>query len=214
MLLGKKLGMTQLYDDTGTCVAVTLLAAGPCTVLQTRAAEKNGGVSAVQLGYEPVRDAVCKKPQLGHAKSHGASHGFRYIRDMRVDDVAAYTSGQELTCTQFEKGQFIDVIGTSKGRGFQGVIKRHGHHGGPASHGSMFHRSTGGIGQSAWPSRVFKGRGMPGQTGNSRVTAQNLRVFAVYPEDNVIAVAGAVPGPTNGFVILRPAVKKKNAKKA
>jgi large subunit ribosomal protein L3 len=214
MLLGKKLGMTQLYDDNGTSISVTIIEAGPCTVMQKRPAAKNGGVDAVQLGFEPVKDKVCRKPQLGHAKKCGLAHGFRYVRDMRVDNLDAYESGQILTCELFEVGQYVDVTGTSKGRGFQGVIKRHGHHGGPETHGSMFHRSTGGIGQSAWPARVFKGRGMPGHMGNSRVTVENLTVVAVYPEDNAIAVKGAVPGPTNRFVIIRPALKKASTAKA
>lgn len=214
MLLGKKLGMTQLYDEKGTSVSVTIIEAGPCTVMQKRAADTNGGVDAVQLGFEPLKDKNCPKPQRGHAKKCGLQHGFRYIRDMRVEDLGAYESGQTLTCDMFEPGQHVDVIGKSKGRGFQGVIKRHGHHGGPESHGSMFHRSTGGIGQSAWPARVFKGRGMPGHMGNSRVTAENLTVVAVYPEDNAIAVKGSIPGPTNGFVIIRPALKKASAAKA
>jgi len=209
MLIGRKLGMTQVYEENGEAVSVTVIQAGPCVVLQKKPAQKNGGVDAVQLGFEPVKDSRAPKPQLHHAKKAGLSHAYRVARDMRVTNLDDYELGQETTVAQFEAGQRVDVVGTSKGRGFQGVIKRHGHHGGPASHGSMFHRSTGGIGQSASPARVFKGRPMPGQMGNKRVTVESLQIVAVYPDENLLVIRGAVPGPTKGLVVVRPAKKKK-----
>lgn len=211
MLLGRKLGMTQIYQDDGTAIAVTVVQAGPCVVLQKKPSETNGGHNAVQLGFEPVKDKNAAKPQIGHAKKAGMQSAYRFARDMRVDNLDEYELGQELSVSQFEPGQFIDVTGTSRGKGFQGVVKRHNHRGGPRSHGSMFHRRTGGIGASASPARVFKRRPMPGQMGNEHVTVQSLKVVAVYPDDNLIAISGAVPGPAKGLVVVRPS-KKKRAK--
>ncbi len=214
MLIGRKLGMTQVFQDDGTAVPVTVIKAGPCVVVQKKAAEKNGGVAAVQLGFEPMKESAAPKPQLGHVKKVGLAAAFRFMRDMRVEKLDAYEVGQELKVDTFEVGQIVDVAGVSKGKGFQGVIKRHRHHGGVATHGSMFHRAPGGIGASSFPSRTIKLRGMPGHMGNEHMTEQNLRVVAVYPEDHVLVVRGAVPGPTKGMVIITPAVKMKHAKKA
>lgn len=207
MLLGRKIGMTQIYQEDGVAQTVTVVQAGPCVVLQKKASDKNGGVDAVQLGFEPMKDKHAAKPQLGHAKKAGQKNAFRFARDMRVDDLAAYELGQEVSLTQFEVGQEIDVTGTSKGKGFQGVMKRYNHKGGPAAHGSMFHRRTGGIGASASPSRVLKLRPMPGHMGAEQVTIQSLKVIALYPEDNLIAVSGAIPGPKKGLVSIRPTIK-------
>ncbi len=209
MLLGRKIGMTQVYREDGTAVAVTVVQAGPCVVLQKKPAEKNGGVNAVQLGFEPIKDKAAKKPQLGHAKKAGQAQAYRFSRDMRVENLDDYEVGQTIGVEQFSAGQTVDVIGTSRGMGFQGVIKRHHHHGGGDAHGSMFHRSTGGISSSAYPSRVFKLRGMPGQMGNERVTVQSLTVETINSEENLIAIRGAVPGPKSGLVIIRPGVKAK-----
>ena len=145
MLLGRKIGMTQVYREDGTAVAVTVVQAGPCVVLQKKPAEKNGGVNAVQLGFEPIKDKAAKKPQLGHAKKAGQAQAYRFCRDMRVENLDDYEVGQTIGVEQFTVGQTVDVIGTSRGMGYQGVIKRHHHHGGGDAHGSIFHRSTGGI---------------------------------------------------------------------
>ena len=212
MLLGRKLGMTQIYQEDGVAVSVTVVHAGPCIVLQKKGAETNGGHNAVQLGFETVKDKNAAKPQIGHAKSAGMESAYRFARDMRVENLDEYELGQEITVSQFEPGQFIDVTATSIGKGFQGVMKRHNHKGGPASHGSMFHRGTGGIGASASPARVFKLRPMPGHMGNRRVTVQSLKVVAVYPDDNLIAIKGGIPGPKKGLIIVRPALKKRNKK--
>jgi len=212
MLLGRKLGMTQVFEDSGAAIPVTVIEAGPCVVLAKKPAAQNGGHDAVQLGFEPMKDKNAPKPQRGHAAKAGAAQAYRFARDMRVDALDAYELGQELTVAMFEKGQAVDVIATSKGKGFQGVIRRHGHHGGPASHGSMFHRAPGGIGASASPSRVLKRRAMPGHMGHQRKTIQNLKVVAVYPEQNLVLIRGAVPGPSQAMVVIRPTVKVKRPK--
>lgn len=213
MLLGRKLGMTQVFGEDGKATPVTVLKVGPCVVVYKREAKKNGGHAAVQIGFEPVKAGRVAKPQAGHAAKAGFAHAFRVLRDMRVEEGQEYQVGQELTVGLFTVGQKVDVSGISKGKGFQGVIKRHGHHGGPATHGSMFHRAPGGIGASAFPSRTIKLRGLPGHMGAERVTVQNLRVVAVYPEEHIMLVEGAVPGANRGLVEIRPAVKVKHAKK-
>ena len=208
MLIGRKIGMTQVFGDDGEAIAVTAVQLGPCVITQKKNAEKNGGVDAVQIGFDPLKEKNAKKPQLEAAKKVGLKSAFRVLKDMRVDKLDDYEIGQELNVTQFEVGQFVDVVAKTKGRGFQGVMKRHGYHGGPAGHGSMFHRSTGGIGQSASPGRVFKGKKMPGQMGAKRVTAQNMLVVAVYPEDKLLLLKGAVPGAPKGIITVRKAKKK------
>jgi len=208
MLLGRKIGMTQVFQENGTAVAVTVVQAGPCVIMQKKEAAKNGGVNAVQLGFEALKEKHAAKPQLVAAKKAGLQNAFRFVRDMKVNDLAEYQIGQELTVSMFEPGQFVDAIGTSRGMGFQGVIKRHNFSGGVMTHGSMFHRAPGSIGSSAAPSRVFKQMRMPGHMGNERVTVQNLKVIAVYPEDNLIAISGAIPGHDNSMVVLKPALKK------
>lgn len=209
MLIGRKLGMTQVFGEDGRATAVTVLQAGPCVVVYKRAAEKNGGHAAVQIGFEPVKAGRVAKAQAGHAAKAGLAQPFRVLRDMRVEPGKEYTVGQELTVAEFAPGQKVDVIGVSKGKGFQGVIRRHHHHGGAATHGSMFHRAPGGIGASSFPSRTLKRRGLPGHMGHVRVTAQNLKVVAVYPEEHVMLVEGAVPGANKGLVMIQPAVKAK-----
>jgi large subunit ribosomal protein L3 len=212
MLLGRKLGMTQVFEGDGAAIPVTAIEAGPCVVLAKKAPEKNGGHCAIQLGFEPVKDKHAPKPQRGHAAKAGVGHAFRFARDMRVELLDGYELGQEITVAQFEAGQTVDVIGTSKGKGFQGVIKRYGHRGGPSSHGSNFHRAPGSIGASASPSRVLKRTKMPGHMGHQQVTIQKLKVVAVYPEQNLLLLRGAVPGPTQALVTIRPTVKQKRAK--
>jgi large subunit ribosomal protein L3 len=214
MLIGRKLGMTQVFQDDGTAVPVTVIKAGPCVVLQKKPAAGNGGVAAIQLGFEPMKENAGAKPQRGHAKKAGLATAFRFMRDMRVEKLDSYELGQELKVDAFQPGQIVDVAGISKGKGFQGVIKRHKHHGGVATHGSMFHRAPGGIGASSFPSRTIKLRGMPGHMGSDHMTVQNLRVVAVYPDDHVVLVRGAVPGATRSMVVITPAVKMKHAKAA
>ncbi|MCX7003110.1 MAG: 50S ribosomal protein L3 [bacterium] len=212
LILGRKLGMTQLFQEDGTAVPVTVIQAGPCVVMGKHLAAQNGGHDAIQLGFEPVTDARAAKPQRGAATKAGLAHAFRFVREMHVDSTDEYQVGQELTVERFSVGQIVDVIGVSKGKGFQGVIKRHRHHGGAATHGSMFHRAPGGIGASSFPSRTLKMRGMPGHMGDVRVTAQHLKVAAIFPQDHLIAVRGAVPGAQHALVIVRPSVKVKNKK--
>ncbi|MBN2256002.1 MAG: 50S ribosomal protein L3 [Deltaproteobacteria bacterium] len=204
-LLGKKLGMTQIFWDDGDAIPVTVLEAGPCFVIQKKTKEKDG-YDAIQLGFGHKKEKNVTKPLKGHMDKTGKGY-FRYMREFRTASPEQYEVGQELGADLFAVGDRIDVIGTTKGRGFAGVIKRHGFHGGRATHGSMFHRAPGSIGASADPSRVFKGTRLPGQMGNKRHTVQNLIVVGVKPDQNIILVRGAVPGAKNGFVIIKNAVK-------
>lgn len=204
-LIGKKVGMTQVFWGDGTVVPVTVLEVGPCVVTQKKTKETDG-YDAVQLGFEKQKEKRTTKPIQGHLKK--ADKGcFRILREIRTDNPDEYQVGQELKASIFSVGDSVDVVGTTKGRGFAGVMKRHGFGGGRATHGSMFHRAPGSIGASAYPSRVFKGKKMPGQMGNVRKTVQNLVVVAVRPERNLILVKGAVPGSTSGVVMIKDAVK-------
>ena len=202
-LLGKKIGMSQVYAADGQRIPVTVLEAGPCTVLQKKAAATDG-YEAVQLGFGEKKTHRVNKPEMGHFKKTGKG-AFAHVREFKAEQDCQL--GDEVTCEIFKPGDRIDVTGTSKGKGFQGVIKRWGFAGGRASHGSMFKRGPGAIGQSASPSKVFKGKKMPGQMGNVRVTTQNLIVVDVRPEQNLILVRGAVPGPKNGLVMIRKGTK-------
>ena len=202
-LLGKKIGMSQVYAADGQRIPVTVLEAGPCTVLQKKVAATDG-YEAVQLGFGDKKTHRVNKPEMGHFKKAGKG-AFAHIREFKAEEQC--NVGDEVTCTIFKPGDRIDVTGTSKGKGFQGVIKRWGFSGGRASHGSMFKRGPGSIGQSAWPSKVFKGKKMPGQMGNVQVTTQNLIVVDVRPDQNLILVRGAVPGPKNGLVAIRKGIK-------
>nr|WP_303721744.1 50S ribosomal protein L3 [Malonomonas rubra] len=202
-LLGKKIGMSQVYAADGQRIPVTVLEAGPCTILQKKTADSDG-YEAVQLGFGAKKTHRTNKPAMGHFKKAGKG-AFAHIREFSSD--ADCQIGDEVTCGMFKPGDRIDVTGTSKGKGFQGVMKRWGFAGGRASHGSMFKRGPGSIGQSAWPSKVFKGKKMAGQMGNIRVTTQNLIVVDVRPEQNLILVRGAVPGPKNGLVVIRKGIK-------
>jgi len=202
-LLGKKIGMTQVYAADGQRIPVTVLQAGPCTVLQAKDTASDGYV-AVQLGFETVASHRVNKPELGHFKKAGKG-AFAHVREFQTEGECAV--GDVVSCEMFKPGDRIDVIGTSKGKGFQGVMKRWNFSGGRATHGSMFKRRPGGISASAYPSRVFKGKKMAGQMGNARVTTQNLIVVDVRPEQNLILVRGAVPGPKNGLVEIRKGIK-------
>ncbi len=207
-ILGKKLGMTQVYAVDGKQIPVTVVEAGPCVVLQKKTAETDG-YNALQLGFGAKKTHRLNKPEMGHLKKAGQG-AFSSLREFKAENVDDYNVGDEVTCgTVFSAGDTIDVTATSKGKGFQGVMKRWNFSGGRSSHGSKFHRAPGAIGCSAWPSRVFKGKKMAGQMGNERVTTQNLVVVEVRPEQNLVLVRGAIPGPKNGLVMLRKAVKAK-----
>jgi large subunit ribosomal protein L3 len=204
-LLGRKVGMTQIYETDGTAVPVTVLECGPCTVLQLRTAERDG-YSAVQLGFADKRRKVATQAERGHAKKVGAEPK-RFIREIRqpsAADVAELTEGQTLTVAAFSEVKRVDVIGTSKGRGFSGVVKRHGFKGLRASHGvKRMHRHPGSSGPSADPAHTRKGIRKPGQYGHARITVRNLKVVRVDPDNNLLLVRGAVPGPNGGFLTIR-----------
>ena len=204
-LIGKKLGMTQIFWEDGAAIPVTVIEAGPCVVLQKKT-KKTDGYDAIQLGFGRRKDKKATKPLKGHFKKADKGY-FQFIREIRTDTPDDYEVGQELKADIFGVGDRVDVIGTTKGRGFAGVIKRHGFHGGRATHGSMFHRAPGSIGSSATPSRVFKGTKLPGHMGNQRKTVQNLTVVGVRADRNLILVKGAVPGSRNGIVLIKNAVK-------
>ena len=199
-LLGKKLGMTGLFTPEGNYVPVTVIEAGPCVVTQikTRAAD---GYDALQLGFDEKRKSRVNKPLQGHFEKSGG-HCFRYLQEFSVEDPGQYNLGQEISVEMFKVGDRVDVVGTSKGRGFSGVIKRHGFHRGPTSHGSRNVRRPGSIGNSAWPAKVIKGKKMPGQYGNDRKTVRNLEIVDIRSDDNVILLKGAVPGALSGLVAV------------
>ena len=203
-LIGKKLGMTQIFDSDGLAVPVTVIEAGPCFVLQQKTGGKEG-YESLQLGFERRDLGKFNKPGKGHFEKHGAKSGFRYLREVRLAAPGEFAEGQEITVEQFAIGDKVDVIGTSKGKGFAGTVKRWNFHRGPMTHGSMNHRAPGSIGASAYPSRVVKGKKMPGQMGNARVTMKNLEVVDVRPEENLLVVRGAVPGPRQGMVLIQKA---------
>ena len=204
-IIGKKLGMTQIFLEDGTCVPVTVVKAGPCVVTQRKTPDSDGYV-AVQLGFDSVNAATATKPQLGHCTKSGQGV-FRHLRELKLDNAADLNIGDTLTVQQFQPGDFVDVTGTSIGKGFQGVIKRWNFSGGRASHGSRFHRAPGSIGASATPSRVFKNKKMPGQMGNERVTIQRLQVVRVDASENLLLIKGAIPGHKNNVILIKNSVK-------
>ncbi|MBX5447853.1 MAG: 50S ribosomal protein L3 [Acidothermus cellulolyticus] len=207
-LLGEKLGMTQVFDESGRVIPVTVVRAGPCVVTQVRTPDRDG-YSAVQLGYGAVDPRRVNKPLAGHFRAAGVTPR-RYLAEVRTGDAAEYTVGQEVTVEIFTPGQRVDVVGTSKGKGFAGLMKRHNFRGLPDSHGTeRKHRSPGSIGACATPGRVFKGLRMAGRMGGRRVTVQNLAVQAVKPDENLLLLQGAVPGPNGGLVYVRTAAKGK-----
>jgi large subunit ribosomal protein L3 len=204
-LIGKKLGMTQIFSDEGAAIPVTVIEVEPSVIIQKKT-RGTDGYDALQLGYGRIKQKNVTKALQGHFKK--ADKGlFRVLREFPLNLEGA-EPGQELKADVFEPGEYVDIVGTTKGKGFAGVVKRHGFHGGRATHGSMFHRAPGSIGASADPSRVFKGTRLPGRMGNERKTVQNLLVWAVRPEMNVILVRGAIPGSKNGFVMIKQAIKK------
>jgi len=205
-ILGKKLGMTQVFVADGRRIPVTVVEAGPCTVVQKKT-ESTDGYNALQVGFEAKKSHRVNKPMMGHFKK--ADQGaFAALRELATDNVDEYQVGDQVTCDSvFKAGDIVDVTGTSKGKGFQGVIKRWGFSGGRATHGSKFHRGTGSIGMSASPARVHRGKKMPGQMGNARVTQQNLEIVEVRADQNLILVKGAIPGPNQGLVLIRKCAK-------
>jgi large subunit ribosomal protein L3 len=206
-LIGKKLGMTQIFDESGEVQPVTLIEAGPCYVTQVRR-EKTDGYVAVQLGFEEVNPRRLTGGQLGHLKRSDLPP-LRYLREFRVKTADDIAEGEKLSVEVFEIGDRVDVEGNSKGRGFAGTVKRHGFGGGPKTHGqSDRHRAPGSIGATSTPGRVYKGTRMSGRMGGERVTSQNLRVEVVDPERNIIGVRGSVPGGKNGLVIIKQARKQ------
>ena len=205
-LIGKKIGMTQLFSEKGEAIPVTVIEAGPCTVTDVRTSELNG-YSAIQLGFGSNKESRYTRPVLGQFKKRNLPPS-RFLREFRVPDLSGIEVGQKLTVSMFEKGQHVDIQGVTKGRGFQGVVKRHGFVSGHASHGPTFGKQPGSIGASAYPSRVIKGKRLPGRMGGEYLTQKNLEIVAVDTEQNVVMVRGAVPGPTNGLVI----VKKRDVK--
>ncbi len=200
-ILGRKVGMTRVYNEHGRSIPVTVIEAGPCTVLQKKTIAKEG-YNAIQVGFLEKKESRINKPQSGHFKRSGGK-GFYYVREFRVKDPESFDLGQQLTITDIlQVGDKIDISGKVKGRGFQGVMKRYGFAGGKASHGSGFHRAPGSIGCSAYPGRVIKGKRLPGQMGNNLVTQKNLTVVDIRNEDNILLVEGAVPGAKNGLLSI------------
>ena len=211
-LLGRKKGMTQVFGDDGSMIPVTVVEAGPCTVVGVRTT-KSHGYDALQIGFETVRKKVTKA-MAGHYKKAGVDKPMKVLREVRLqktEAVEAYQPGQTLTVELFAAGDFVDVVGVTKGKGFQGGVKRHGWSGGDATHGSMFHRAPGSIGASSDPSRVWPGHKLPGRMGGDRRTILNLPVVRVIAEQNLILLRGAVPGHTGSIVLVRKSVKQTKA---
>lgn len=204
-ILGRKLGMTQVFAENGVIVPVTVIEAGPMVVTQIKTKETDG-YEAVQVGFGEAKEKGVNKPLKGHFAKAGV--GFKkFVREIKVDNIADYAAAQEIKVDIFEAGEKVDVIGTSKGKGFQGPIKRHNQSRGPMSHGSRYHRGPGSMGAASDPSRVFKGKKLAGHMGHERVTIQNLEVVKVDAERNLILIKGAVPGPKKSLVVVRTAIK-------
>lgn len=206
-IIGKKVGMTQVYDENGVHVPVTVIQVGPCVVLQRKNSERDG-YEAIQVGFLDQKESRVSKPQLGHFKKAGATPK-RVVREFRVAKDHAAKEGDTLTAELFDGVKYVDISGTTKGKGFQGVVKRHRMGGGRASHGGKATlRRPGSIGMRTKPGRIFKNKRMPGHMGHVNITTQNLRVVQVRKDDNAILVEGAVPGPNGGVVVVKKAIKK------
>ena len=204
-ILGRKIGMTQIFDETGKVVPVTVIEAGPCVVVQKKTVEIDG-YNAIKVGFGDIREKLVTKPIKGQFKKANVTLR-RYLREFRLEDITGYEVGNEIKADIFSAGDMIDVTGTSKGKGFSGVIKRWHSARGPETHGSKFHRAVGSMGASSDPSRTWKNKHMPGHMGNKKSTMINLTVAKVYGDRNLILIRGAVPGPKKGLVIIRNAVK-------
>jgi large subunit ribosomal protein L3 len=212
-LIGRKRGMTQVFGADGNRVAVTIVEAGPCPVVGIRTKD-NHGYDALQLGFEPAKKKHMTKAMAGHFRKAGVAVPLRVLKEIRLqktESVAAYQVGQVLSVGLFSPGELVDVVGVSKGKGFQGGVKRHGWAGGDQTHGSMFHRAPGSIGASSDPSRTWPGHRLPGRMGGDRTTVLNLPVVRVLPEQGLLLLRGAVPGPTGGLLIVRKSVKQTKA---
>jgi large subunit ribosomal protein L3 len=206
-LLGKKIGMTRVYDESGKATAVTVIEAGGNTVTQRKTSDSDG-YTAVQVGFDTQKAQRITAPLLGHFKKAN-SEPKKVLKEFRLPDGTSLEGAIDLNVTQFAPGDIVDVIGQSKGKGFQGVVRKHGMHGQPASHGSMMHRRNGAIGNRSTPGRIWKNMGMPGHMGDDRVTVQNLRVLQVREAEGLILITGAVPGANGSYVVVRPAKKAK-----
>ena len=204
-ILATKVGMTQIFDESGALIPVTVLQAGPCVVTQVKTVD-NDGYSAVQVGFCDKREKLVNKPLKGHFDKAGVSYK-RYLKEFKFEDAESYALGQEIKADIFAAGDKIDATAISKGKGFQGAIKRHGQSRGPMAHGSKYHRHAGSNGACSDPSKVFKGKGMPGQMGHVKVTVQNLEIVRVDAENNLLLVKGAVPGPKKSLVTVKETVK-------
>ena len=204
-ILATKVGMTQIFNEDGMLIPVTVLQAGPCVVTQVKT-DENDGYTAVQVGFGDIREKLVNKPETGHFAKAGVAVK-RFVKEFRFENAAEYEVGQEIKADIFAAGDHIDATAVSKGKGFQGAIKRHGQSRGPMAHGSKYHRHAGSNGACSDPSKVFKGKHMPGHMGAVRVTVQNLEVVSVDAEKNLILVKGAVPGPKKSLVMLKESVK-------
>ncbi len=202
-ILGKKLGMTQVWSDDDRLIPVTVVEAGPCVVSQVKS-EETDGYTAVQIAFGDLSEKKVNKPTAGHFKKAGVAPK-RHVAEIRTGDGESYELGQEITVEVFEAGEPVHVTGRSKGKGFAGVMKRHNYKGGPGGHGSHFHRAPGSVGQASTPSRVFKGLGLPGHMGDENVTVRNLEVVRVIADQNLLLIKGAVPGGKNGLLTIRSA---------
>ena len=204
-ILGKKIGMTQIFTEDGRLIPVSVIEAGPCRVVQKKTEEVDG-YKAVQVGFENKKERKANKPEQGHFKKAGVPV-MKYLKEFKLENAAELNVGDELTVAQFEAGELVDVTGTSKGHGYAGTIKRWGTHRGPMTHGSHYHRGPGSLGACSDPSRVFKGKKMPGHYGVDKVTIQNLDLVKIDSERTLLLVKGSIPGPKGGLVVVRNAVK-------
>lgn len=200
-IMGRKIGCTRIYNDNGEMVPVTVIEAGPCKVMNIRTSEKDG-YKAVQLAYHAASEKDLSKPVNGYYKKLGTDL-YKYLKEFRVNDIKDIKVNDIVTVEAFKVGEIVDVIGVSKGKGFQGVVKRHGFKGGPGSHGSMFHRAPGSIGSNTFPGRVIKNKKLPGRMGGEQVTVKHLEVVKLIPEKNIILIKGAVPGSVNTIVDIK-----------
>lgn len=206
-LIGKKIGMTQIFNEEGKVIPVTVIEAGPCVVSQVKT-EETDGYNSIQLGFGAIKESKVNKPERGHFTKANIAPA-RYLREIRVDSIEDVKVGDELKADIFMAGDKIDIQGTSKGKGFQGVIKRHGQHRGPMGHGSMYHRRPGSMGSTSTPGRVFKGKKLPGHMGAETVTIQNLEVIKVDLDKNIILVKGSVPGAKGSILKIKSSIKAK-----
>ena len=204
-ILATKVGMTQIFNEDGMLIPVTVLQAGPCVVTQVKT-EENDGYASVQVGYGEIREKLVNKPEKGHFEKAGVDVK-RFLKEFRFENAAEYEVGQEIKADIFADGDHIDVTAISKGKGFQGAIKRHNQSRGPMTHGSKFHRHAGSNGAASDPSKVFKGKKMPGQMGGKKITVQNLEVVRVDAENNLLLVKGSVPGPKKSLITIKETVK-------